>query len=141
MCLRVRTAAMTRFVHATGVIRCLIKFNRFFQSIKLESFRYQTNSKESKLSTRTFWTDFQTIAEKARNDIFEIDVKPADEQRKEYRKKYDANVPTMWSVYRGSTNRNESLSQVMVQLIMERCRKIGERVQCIYKFKANMKNI
>ncbi|CAF4504986.1 unnamed protein product, partial [Rotaria magnacalcarata] len=32
-------------------------------------------------------------------------------------------------------NNNEKLSSTLVQLINERCNKIGERIQSIYKFK------
>lgn len=99
------------------------------------------NGRDMERQRQHIFQQFQSIAEKARNDIFEIDLTTAEQQRTEYRKKYENNIKRMWSTDRSSTNQMEFLSRAMIQLITARCQNISERIECIYKFKANMKNI
>ncbi|CAF4571921.1 unnamed protein product, partial [Rotaria magnacalcarata] len=61
-------------------------------------------------------------------------LESADDQREEYKKKHEANVKKM-DASQYTLNNNEKLSSKLVQLINERCNKIGERIQSIYKFK------
>lgn len=82
---------------------------------------------------------FKVIAEQARNDMFQVYIKSAEEQMKEYNQKYGDNVQKMWTAYRRPIDRNQTISQTMIQFITQRCHKIGERIQCIYKCKAKMR--
>ncbi|CAF1020403.1 unnamed protein product, partial [Rotaria magnacalcarata] len=73
-------------------------------------------------------------AEQGRNNLFNIYLKSAEDQRQEYKKKHEANVKKM-DASQHTLNNNEKLSSTLVQLINERCNKISERIQCIYKHK------
>ncbi len=78
---------------------------------------------------------YKGIAEQARNDLFQVYMKSAEEQRQEYAKKYEENIEKMWSVFRHPIDNNQTISPIMIQLIDQRCQKISEHVQPIYKFK------
>ncbi|CAF1590425.1 unnamed protein product [Rotaria magnacalcarata] len=73
-------------------------------------------------------------AEQGRNNLFNIYLKSAEDQRQEYKKKHEANIKKM-DASQHTLNNNEKLSSTLVQLINERCNKISERIQCIYKHK------
>jgi hypothetical protein len=77
---------------------------------------------------------YKEIAEQSRAALFAIYMQSAEDQRQEYKKKYEADVKKMFSC-KHSFNDNEKLSPIMINLINERCNKINERIQCIYKFK------
>ncbi|CAF2015042.1 unnamed protein product [Rotaria magnacalcarata] len=73
-------------------------------------------------------------AEQGRNNLFNIYLKSAEDQRQEYKKKHEANIKKM-DASQHTLNNNEKLSSTLVQLINERCNKISQRIQCIYKYK------
>ncbi|CAF4543059.1 unnamed protein product, partial [Rotaria socialis] len=75
------------------------------------------------------------VAEQGRNNLFNIYFRSAEDQREEYKKKHEINVKKM-NESQYTLNQNEKLSSILIQLINERCNKIGERIQCIYKFKS-----
>jgi len=77
---------------------------------------------------------YKETSERARNAILNLYMKAAEEQRDEYRKKFDANMKKMWSD-RHSSSVNEKIPLIMINLIEQRYKKISERIQCIYKFK------
>ncbi|CAF0947334.1 unnamed protein product [Rotaria sordida] len=66
-------------------------------------------------------------------------IKAAEEQQDNCKKKYDDDVKKMWSDRLASVDK-EKLLLLMIDLINERCKKIGERIQSIYKFQINLKN-
>ena len=74
------------------------------------------------------------VAIQSRNSLFNIYLESAEDQRDEYKKKHEANVKKM-DASQHTLNNNEKLSSTFVQLIHERCNKICERIQCIYKYK------
>ncbi|CAF5177972.1 unnamed protein product, partial [Rotaria magnacalcarata] len=76
------------------------------------------------------------VAEQGRNNLFNIYFRSAEDQREEYKKKHEINVKKM-NESQYTLNQNEKLSSILIQLINERCNKIGERIQCIYKFNQN----
>ena len=78
---------------------------------------------------------FKEVAIQSRNSLFNIYLKSAEDQREEYKKKHEANLKKM-DASQHTLNKNEKLSSTFVQLINERCNKICERIQCIYKFKS-----
>jgi hypothetical protein len=73
---------------------------------------------------------YRDIAEQSRANIFTLYLKSAEEQREEYKNKYDDHIKKM-----SCNNNNEKLPIIMIQLINQRCNKISERIKCIYKFK------
>ncbi|CAF1257389.1 unnamed protein product [Rotaria magnacalcarata] len=77
---------------------------------------------------------FKEVAIQSRITLFNIYLKSAEDQRQEYQKKHEANVKKM-NASQHTLNNNEKLSSTLVQLINERCNKISERIQCIYKHK------
>ncbi|CAF1661591.1 unnamed protein product [Rotaria magnacalcarata] len=77
---------------------------------------------------------FKEVAIQSRITLFNIYLKSAEDQREEYQKKHEANVKKM-DASQHTLNNNEKLSSTLVQLINERCNKISERIQCIYKHK------
>lgn len=83
---------------------------------------------------QTLFKQFKDIAEQSRANLFNIYLKSAEEQREEYKKKYEADKKILSSQH--SLNDNETLSPIMIHLINERCTKISERIKSIYRFKA-----
>ncbi|CAF4976418.1 unnamed protein product [Rotaria magnacalcarata] len=77
---------------------------------------------------------FKEVAIQSRNALFNLYLESAEDQREEYQKKHEASVKKMDASQR-TLNENEKLSSTLVQLINERCNKISERIQSIYKFK------
>ncbi|CAF1320918.1 unnamed protein product [Rotaria magnacalcarata] len=77
---------------------------------------------------------FKEVAMQSRITLFNMYLKSAEDQREEYKKKYEANVTKM-DASQYTLTKNEKLSSTLVQLINERCNKISERIQSIYKFK------
>ncbi|CAF4583494.1 unnamed protein product, partial [Rotaria magnacalcarata] len=77
---------------------------------------------------------FKEVAIQSRITLFNIYLKSAEDQRQEYKKKHEANVKKM-DASQHTFNNNEKLSSTLVQLINERCNKISQRIQCIYKYK------
>lgn len=75
------------------------------------------------------YQQYKEVAEQSRTTLFNIYLKSAEEQREDYKKKYEDQVKQMFC------NKNEKLPITMLQLIDQRCQKISERIQCIYKFK------
>ncbi|CAF1628465.1 unnamed protein product [Rotaria magnacalcarata] len=74
------------------------------------------------------------VAEQGRNNLFNVYFRSAEDQREEYKKKHKINLEKL-NASQYTLNQNEKLSSIFVQLIDERCNKICERIQCIYKFK------
>ena len=72
---------------------------------------------------------YKNIAEQSRAALFHVYLKSAEDQRAEYREKYENNLKKMISIDHGK------LTPTMMQLINQRCNKISERIRCIYKFK------
>ncbi|CAF2136822.1 unnamed protein product [Rotaria magnacalcarata] len=77
---------------------------------------------------------FKEVAVQSRIALFNIYLKSAEDQREEYKKKHEANIKKM-DASQHTLNNNEKLSSTLLQLINERCNKISERIQCIYKRK------
>jgi hypothetical protein len=63
-------------------------------------------------------------------------LKSAEKERQEYRKKHEDNIKKMWYIHHHPIDQNQTISSIMIQLINQRCQKIDERIQCIYKYKA-----
>ena len=78
---------------------------------------------------------FKEIAEQSRAALFNFYLQSAEDQREEYKKKYDADTQKLY-LSKESSNEKEKISSIMIHLIEERCNKIGERIEYIYKFKA-----
>ncbi|CAF4775591.1 unnamed protein product [Rotaria socialis] len=77
---------------------------------------------------------FKEVAIQSRNAVFNMYLKSAEDQREEYKKKHELNIKKI-DASQHTLNQNEKLSSTFVQLINERCNKISERIQCIYKYK------
>jgi hypothetical protein len=75
------------------------------------------------------------VAEQGRAKIFHLSIKTAEDERIQARNKYDTSVKNMWSNH-GISVPNEQIPSLMIDLIHQRCIKISERIQCIYRFKA-----
>ncbi|CAF4660270.1 unnamed protein product [Rotaria sp. Silwood1] len=78
---------------------------------------------------------YKDIAEQYRTTLFNMYLKSAEEQRKEYKKKLDDCVQQMYSS-QNALNENQRLTSIMVQLITQRCDRISEHIKCVYEFKA-----
>ncbi|CAF1678616.1 unnamed protein product [Rotaria magnacalcarata] len=83
---------------------------------------------------RQLFNQYKDIAIQSKALLFNFYLKTVEEQKNEYKKNYDMEVKKMWSD-RHSLNNNEQISMIMIDLINERCNKISERIQCIYKYK------
>jgi hypothetical protein len=80
------------------------------------------------------FNQYKEIPVQSRVAFFNLNLETAEEQREEYQKKYEDNVKKMWSNYY-SLDDNQKMPWIMIQLINQRCHKIGERIKHIYKFK------
>jgi hypothetical protein len=83
---------------------------------------------------RALQQQFKQIAEQSRATLFNLYLKTAEDQREEYKKKYETDIIQMRS-NQYSDDHAQKLSPIMIQLINERCEKNSERIKCIYKFK------
>jgi len=83
------------------------------------------------------FNQFKEVAVQGRAKILDLSMKSAKTQREEYKKKHENNIQKMFSNYRSTNNNNhdKNLSLIMLELIEQRCDKIGERIECMYKFK------
>ncbi|CAF2037904.1 unnamed protein product [Rotaria magnacalcarata] len=77
---------------------------------------------------------FKEVAIQSRIALFNMYLKSAEDQRDEYKKKHEVNIKKM-GASQDALNNNEKLSSTFVQLINERCNKISESIQYIYKHK------
>ncbi|CAF3695481.1 unnamed protein product [Rotaria socialis] len=77
---------------------------------------------------------FKDVAIQSRITLFNMYLKSAEDQREEYKKKHEVNIKKM-DASQHTLNNNEKLSSTLVQLINERCNKISQRIQYIYKHK------
>ena len=78
---------------------------------------------------------YQEVAEQGRAKMFHLYMKTAEDERIQARNKYDTSIKKMWSD-RQTSVANEQLPFNMIDLIHARCNKISQRIQCLYKFKA-----
>jgi hypothetical protein len=81
------------------------------------------------------FNQFKETAIRGRAEICDLYLISAKTERKEYQKKYEDNIQKM-NFNCQSLKDNEKLSLIMVHLVKQRCDNIGERIQCLYKFKA-----
>jgi len=78
---------------------------------------------------------YKEVAEQARANMFTLYMTAAEEQRDDYKQKYDTNKKKMMDAYHSSIGSNEKIDSIMLGLIHQRCQKMSERIQCLYKFK------
>ncbi|CAF1411339.1 unnamed protein product [Rotaria sordida] len=92
------------------------------------------NSIQDSNIRQELFNQYKTIAVQSRLDIFNLYMKSAKSQMDECKKKFDANMKKLWHDQHSSSD-NEKLSALMINLIEQRCNKIGDRIRCIYIFK------
>jgi hypothetical protein len=78
---------------------------------------------------------YKEVAEQSRNDLFNVYLRSAEEQREEYRKNYDDDFKKLSHEHGSLDDKQDIPPSMMIQLIKERCNKISERIKCSYKFK------
>ena len=84
-----------------------------------------------------YYQKCEALTENCRADLFTMHMKAIEDDREEYKNKYEAYVSEMWSSKHSFNNEKEKqFSPIMIQLIGQRCQEISERIKCIYKFKA-----
>ncbi|CAF3964074.1 unnamed protein product [Rotaria sp. Silwood1] len=81
------------------------------------------------------FNQYKEIAKQSRLDMFNLYLKSAKIQMDECKKKFDTDMKKLWYDRRSSCD-NEKISPFMIDLIEQRCNKIGDRIQCTYIFKA-----
>jgi tRNA(Ile)-lysidine synthase TilS/MesJ len=79
---------------------------------------------------------FKTSAEQARNDLFQFRIKYVEEEANEYSSKHEEIMRRMSSIHDQTIDAAQSISSVLVQIILQRSEKISERIQCIYRYQA-----
>lgn len=108
-------------------------FDLSFISLSKSEFTFFNTIKDSDEQQKLF-EEYQDVAQKARDDIMKLCIRVAEKMRDEHRDSFNVGIKHMWS-YRNLAPAHEKISFVMIQLIEQRCQKISERIQCIYKFK------
>ena len=81
------------------------------------------------------YKEYKEVAEQSRNDLFNVYLSSAEEQREEYRKNYEDDLKQLSHDHGSSGDKQNIPPPMMIQLIKQRCNKISERIKCIYKFK------
>ncbi|CAF1397332.1 unnamed protein product, partial [Rotaria sp. Silwood1] len=81
------------------------------------------------------FNQYKKIAEQSRLDMFNLYLKSAKIQMDECNKRFDTDMKKLKHERRSSDD-NEKISPVMINLIEQRCNKIGDRIKCTYIFKA-----
>jgi len=92
------------------------------------------DSVQNSVIRQKLYEQYKEVAEQSRIDLFNVYLTSAEEQREEYRKKYEDDSKEL-SHDRCSSDDKQNFSPLMIQLINECCNKISERIKCIYKFK------
>ncbi|CAF4609606.1 unnamed protein product, partial [Rotaria sp. Silwood2] len=111
-------------------------FNSPSQSFENSSIAQSTiiNSLENPEIRQQLLNQYKAIAENSKHQLSALCIKAAEEQRDKYKKQHDNNVKQMWSDRHAAAD-HEKIPLFMIDLINERCKKIGESIQSIYKFK------
>lgn len=79
--------------------------------------------------------NFRTIADEAKNKITCNEINFYEQTRNKSRHKYEEAIKKLWLAHRPSMNNtNEMISPSMLEIIQRRSEKIGERIDCIFKF-------
>ena len=119
----------------------LLKQQMAYYNLPNQSFEYSRighcsiiDSIQNASIRQDLFQQYKEVAEQSRDALFNIYLQTAEEQREAYKKIYETNIMKM-SSSQCSLNDEEKISPMMVHLINERCNKISERIQCIYKFK------
>lgn len=81
-----------------------------------------------------FFNQYKDIALQARSDLLQIYTTVCEEEKEDYKKKFEENVKNLYKDDR-FIDGNRNLSLVLIQIIDQRCEKISERIKCVYKFK------
>ena len=77
---------------------------------------------------------YKEIAEQSRLKMFQLYLKTAEEERSTCRRNYDTTEKKMWMDRRLASD-SEKISPIMLHLIEQRCKKISDRIKCIYQYK------
>lgn len=108
-------------------------FDSAFISLSKFELKFLDTIEDSAMKDQLF-KEYYAVAQKARDEILKLCVRVAEKLRDEHRDSFNIGIKHMWS-YRNLASDQEKLSFVMIQLIEQRCQKISERIQCIYKLK------
>ncbi|CAF5076809.1 unnamed protein product [Rotaria sp. Silwood1] len=77
---------------------------------------------------------YRKIIQQAKTDFYMLSLQTAEEQRTCARLNYDNEVNKMYSIHHNAFDFT-ILPLKMIDLIQERCRMIGERIQSVYNYK------
>lgn len=108
-------------------------YNLPSQSFQCSSIAHSSliDSIENPILRQELFGEFEQIANQSRTTLFNVYLKSAEDQKQEHKTKHETNVMKMSSV----DDHTRKIPQIIVQLINQRCQKINERIQCIYRFK------
>ncbi|CAF4122546.1 unnamed protein product [Adineta steineri] len=84
------------------------------------------------------FNEYKEIAVQSRANLFHVYMKSIEDERQEYRKKFEDQMEKIQPIHELTDDNNPKLSPIMIQLIDQRCQKITERLKCIYRFKAQI---
>ena len=77
---------------------------------------------------------YKEIAEQSRLKMFQLYLKTAEEERNTCRNDYETAEKKMWMDRRLASD-GAKISPIMLHLIEQRCKKISDRIKCIYQYK------
>ncbi|CAM4969512.1 unnamed protein product [Rotaria socialis] len=97
-----------------------------FENSPIAQSRLINSIQNSELQQQLF-NQYKQIAVQSKALLLDFYIKTAEEQRNEYRKKYNEDVKKMWSDHRTLPD-NENISLPMLDLINERCKKIDKLI-------------
>ncbi|CAF1289505.1 unnamed protein product [Rotaria sordida] len=93
------------------------------------------NSIQNATIRQELFKQYKEVAEQLRAALFDVYLQSAEDQREEYKKKYEIDEQKMNSS-KDSLDEKERISSIMIHLINQRCNKISERIKCIYNFRS-----
>ncbi|CAF2081072.1 unnamed protein product [Rotaria magnacalcarata] len=111
-------------------------FNLSDQSFEDSSILQSTSiySIENSLIRKHLFNQYKDIVTQSKSFFLNVRMTSAEEQQDKYKEIHDLEIKKMW-LDRHIMNHQEKLPLIMIDLINERCHKIHECIQCIYKFK------
>ncbi|CAM4935442.1 unnamed protein product [Rotaria socialis] len=92
------------------------------------------HSIENSLIRKHLFNQYKDIVTQSKSFFLNVRMTSAEEQQDKYKEIHDLEIKRMW-LDRHIMNHQEKLPLIMIDLINERCHKIHECIQCIYKFK------
>ena len=136
-----KEACLKRYEHETAeqdyqlLQERIHHFNRSSESLKYLAPRPTTmiDSIENVDAREQLYDQYMKIVEQSKIDFLNLSLKTADEQRNRTKLNYNKQIRKMWSIHDNAID-STTLPLQLIDLILERSRMIGERIQSVSEY-------